>query len=89
MNARARGFLGVRKLRLGLVLSGLGRRRDGMPPDPHYALSLINHETGERLKIEMVDRPFPRARSYRILVNGGGRPIRQLPPEYWKTRDAC
>jgi len=36
------------------------------PPNPHYALSLINHETGERLKIEMVDLPLPGARSYRI-----------------------
>ena len=24
------------------------------PPDPHYALLLINHETGEQLKIELV-----------------------------------
>lgn len=33
------------------------------PPDPHYTLLLINHETRERLKIEMVELPFPGARS--------------------------
>jgi hypothetical protein len=41
-----------------------------LPPDAHYALELINHETGERLKIELIDLPFPGARSYRIRVNG-------------------
>ena len=41
-----------------------------MPPSvPHYTLLLINHETGEQLKIELVDLPFPGARSYRIRVN--------------------
>lgn len=39
-------------------------------PDPHYTLSVINHETGKRLKIELIDLPFPGARSYRIRVNG-------------------
>jgi hypothetical protein len=43
------------------------------PPNPHYTLSLINHETGERLKIELIDLPFPEARSYRIRVH----PVRQ------------
>jgi hypothetical protein len=38
-------------------------------PDPHYTLELINHETGDRLKIELIDLPFPGARSYRIRVN--------------------
>ena len=33
-------------------------------PDPHYTLELINHETGDRLKIELIDLPFPGARSY-------------------------
>ena len=33
-------------------------------PDPHYTLLLSNHETRERLKIELFDLPFPGARSY-------------------------
>lgn len=43
-----------------------------MPPDdidPHYSLSLINHHTGQELKVDMVDLPFP-ARSYRLRING-------------------
>jgi hypothetical protein len=40
------------------------------PPNPHYTLEIRNHETGERLKIELIDLPFPGARSYRIRVNG-------------------
>ena len=39
------------------------------PPDPNYRLLLVNHEAGERLKTELVDLPFPGARSYRIRVN--------------------
>jgi predicted metalloenzyme YecM len=38
-------------------------------PDPHNSLQLINHQTGHRLKIELIDLPFPGARSYRIRVN--------------------
>jgi len=38
-------------------------------PFPHYSLLLTNHETGERLKIELIDLPFPGARSYRIRVH--------------------
>jgi hypothetical protein len=38
--------------------------------DAHYTLSLINHQTGERLKVELVDLPFPGARSVRVRVNG-------------------
>ena len=41
-----------------------------LPPDAHYTLELMNHETGDRLKIELIDLPFPGARSYRIRVNG-------------------
>ena len=47
------------------------------PPDPHYTLLLINHETGKQLKIELVDLPFPGARSYRIRANG--KWARKLP----------
>lgn len=39
-------------------------------PDAHYTLSVINHETGARLKVELIDLPFPGARSFRIRVNG-------------------
>jgi hypothetical protein len=39
-------------------------------PDVHYTLGLFNHETGDRLKIELIDLPFPGTRSYRIRVNG-------------------
>ncbi len=39
-------------------------------PDAHYTLELINHATGDRLKIELFDLPFPGARSYRVRVNG-------------------
>jgi hypothetical protein len=39
-------------------------------PDPHYTVVLINHETRDQLKIELIDLPFPGARSYRIRVNG-------------------
>ena len=38
-------------------------------PDAHYSLSLINHQTGEQLKIELIDLLFPGARSYRIRVH--------------------
>jgi hypothetical protein len=37
--------------------------------DVHYTLSLINHQTGHQLKLELIDLPFP-ARSYRVRVNG-------------------
>ena len=39
-------------------------------PDPHYTLLLTNHQTWQRLKIELFDLPFPGARSYRVRVNG-------------------
>jgi len=39
-------------------------------PDSHYTLTLVNHETGQRLKVELVDLPFPGVRSFRIRVNG-------------------
>ncbi len=35
----------------------------------HYTLSLVNHQTGQKLQLEMVDLPFP-SRSYRLKVNG-------------------
>jgi hypothetical protein len=37
--------------------------------DLRYTLTLLNHETGQKLKIEMFDLPF-RCRSYFLKVNG-------------------
>jgi len=39
------------------------------PDDVHYTLSLVNHQTGQRLKLEMIDLPFL-SRSYRLRLNG-------------------
>ena len=33
----------------------------------HYTLSLINHQTGQRLELELIDLPFP-SRSYRLRI---------------------
>jgi hypothetical protein len=48
-------------------------RYDGtmLPPDDdlHYTLTLVNHRTGQQLKIEMRDLPFP-CRRYNLKVNG-------------------
>ncbi len=38
-------------------------------PDVHYTLSLVNHQTGQQIKLELIDPPFP-ARSYQLRVNG-------------------
>ncbi len=44
-----------------------------MPPfdneDLRYTLTLLNHRTGQKLKIEMIDPPFP-CRRYYLKVNG-------------------
>jgi hypothetical protein len=44
-----------------------------MPPldndDLRYTLTLLNHQTGQKLKIEMLDLPFP-CRRYHLKVNG-------------------
>jgi hypothetical protein len=37
--------------------------------DLRYTLTLLNHETGKQLKIEMFDLPFPCRRFY-LKVNG-------------------
>jgi hypothetical protein len=53
-----------------LVISSIPQYRKVMPqPDVHYTLSLVNHQTGQQLKLELIDLPFP-ARSYRVRVNG-------------------
>ena len=36
-------------------------------PDLHYTLSLLNHHTGQRLELELLDLPFP-SRSYRSAI---------------------
>jgi hypothetical protein len=52
--------------------------------DVHYTLCLVNHRTGQQLKLELVDLPFP-ARSYRVRVNGQwARKLRS-----GRTRLAC
>ena len=57
------GF-GTRHFWAGSVAKGMS------DPSPHYTLLLSNHQTSERLKIELFDLPFPGARSYRVRVNG-------------------
>ncbi len=36
----------------------------------HYSITVVNHETGTRLKLELVDLPFAGVRRYRVRVNG-------------------
>ena len=44
-----------------------------MPPvhddQLRYTITLVNHQTGQKLKIEMLDLPFP-CRRYNLKVNG-------------------
>jgi hypothetical protein len=37
--------------------------------DVHYTLFLVNHQTGQQIKIELIDPPFP-TRTYRVRING-------------------
>jgi hypothetical protein len=47
-------------------------------PKAHYSVVLKNHETGEQLKLEMMDLPFTEtARRFRVRVNG--RSAQKLP----------
>ena len=39
-------------------------------PKAHYSLVLKNHQTGERLKLDLVDLPFATSKSFRVRVNG-------------------
>lgn len=39
-------------------------------PKAHYSVILKNHETGEQLKLELIDLPFATARTFRLRVNG-------------------
>ncbi len=39
-------------------------------PKPHYRLLVINLQTQERLKVELIDLPFVSSRSFRLRVNG-------------------
>jgi hypothetical protein len=44
--------------------------KGNMPrPKAHYSLLLKNHQTGERLKLELVDLPFATSKSFRLRVN--------------------
>jgi hypothetical protein len=46
-------------------------------PKTHYSLALKNHQTGERLKLDLVDLPFASSKSFRIRING--RWAKKLP----------
>ena len=46
------------------------------PLSPHYTLSLVDHDTGASLKLEVIDLPFP-CRRYQLRVNGEA--ARKLP----------
>ena len=37
---------------------------------PHYRLLVINLQTQERLRLELIDLPFVASRSFRLRVNG-------------------
>ncbi len=39
-------------------------------PKPHYSMHLRNHETGDQLKLELVNLPFASTRTFRARVNG-------------------
>ena len=40
-------------------------------PKAHYSVLLKNHETGEQLKLELIDLPFSSStRTFRLRVNG-------------------
>ena len=38
-------------------------------PKAHYSLTLKNHQTGERLKLDLVDLPFANGRNFRLRVD--------------------
>ena len=47
-------------------------------PKTHYSVVLKNHETGEQLKLELIDLPFSTTtRIFRLRVNG--RWARKVP----------
>ena len=39
-------------------------------PKAHYSMVLKNHQTGDRLKVELIDLPFLESRRFRVRVNG-------------------
>jgi hypothetical protein len=39
-------------------------------PKPHYSMVIKNHESGSRLKVELIDMPFTQGRQFRVRVNG-------------------
>ena len=46
-------------------------------PKQHYRLLVLNLQTQERLKVELIDLPFVSSRSFRLRVNG--KWARKLP----------
>ena len=58
-------------LSLGKLLRGHVTLKGSMPrPKAHYSLSLKNHQTGEWLKLELIDLPFATSKSFRLRFNG-------------------
>ena len=39
-------------------------------PKAHYSMVIKNHESGARLKVELIDLPFTGIRQFRVRVNG-------------------
>lgn len=39
-------------------------------PNPDYTILRVNYQSGDRLKVELIDLGLPGARSYRIRING-------------------
>ena len=39
-------------------------------PKTHYSMVIKNHESGARLKVELIDLPFAGVRKFRVRVNG-------------------
>ena len=39
-------------------------------PKAHYSVVAINHQSGKRLKVELIDLPFAEGRTFRLRVNG-------------------
>jgi hypothetical protein len=50
---------------------GFVTSKGSMPrPKAHYSLTLKNHQTGEQLRLDLVDLPFATAKRFRLRLNG-------------------
>jgi hypothetical protein len=50
--------------------AGVALKRNMPRPKAHYSVVLKNHQTGQRLKVDLVDLPFATRKSFRVRVNG-------------------